>query len=162
MERVHEFTAPHIAFHPYLCSGKRNYCSSTTRVLLQPGGDAPLVAPCKSYTPLGALSSMQPPGTHVPPPAMSPSGRRHGCSSAFSAPPAYGPPPAHHRHPPGPTPPPPPDQPPPGYIHGKCCPFILSGLSFCLIYSRLASEVWICIYKLSGSDVCVCWLRLLF
>ncbi|XP_012254256.2 uncharacterized protein LOC105685030 [Athalia rosae] len=42
--------------------------------------------PCKSYTPLGALSSMQPPGSQGPPhPPMSP--RRH---SAFSAPHQHG------------------------------------------------------------------------
>ncbi|XP_075232443.1 uncharacterized protein LOC142330863 [Lycorma delicatula] len=49
---------------------------------------APVASPCKSYTPLGALSSMQPPGQHRPragPP--SPLGRRHSCTSAFSAPP---------------------------------------------------------------------------
>ncbi|XP_031340964.1 uncharacterized protein LOC116169077 [Photinus pyralis] len=93
---------------------------------------------CKSYTPLSALSSMQPPGTpnqhgvpqhvnsqHVIPlptsqhtPHTSPVGRHHGCTSAFSAPPPgpYGPPPppppAHHTSssaPPG----------DPNYIHGK-------------------------------------------
>jgi len=37
--------------------------------------------PCKSYTPLGALSSMQPPGSQGNHPNMSP--RRH---SAFSTP----------------------------------------------------------------------------
>ncbi|KAK5643401.1 hypothetical protein RI129_007246 [Pyrocoelia pectoralis] len=92
---------------------------------------------CKSYTPLSALSSMQPPGTpnqhgvpqhvnsqHVIPlptsqhtPHTSPVGRHHGCTSAFSAPPPgpYGPPPppppAHHTSssaPPG----------DPNYIHG--------------------------------------------
>lgn len=53
----------------------------------EPAG-APVPSPCKSYTPLGALSSMQPPGQHRPrtgPP--SPLGRRHSCTSAFSAPP---------------------------------------------------------------------------
>ncbi|KAF5274310.1 hypothetical protein FQR65_LT04429 [Abscondita terminalis] len=90
---------------------------------------------CKSYAPLTALSSMQPPGTpnqHAVPitsqhsgaqqviplstaqhiPRTSPIGRRHGCTSAFSAPPAlYGPPlPAHHSS----TSAPPTD---PNYIH---------------------------------------------
>ncbi|XP_046665733.1 uncharacterized protein LOC124357748 isoform X2 [Homalodisca vitripennis] len=69
-----------------------------------------LSSPCKSYTPLSALSSMQPPGHHHPhpPPCQPPRGpplsplqRRHGCSSAFTAPPNY-PPPT------GPPPPPPP------------------------------------------------------
>lgn len=41
--------------------------------------------PCKSYTPLGALSSMQPPGSQGNHPNMSP--RRH---SAFSAPHQHG------------------------------------------------------------------------
>ncbi|XP_057329329.1 uncharacterized protein LOC130670131 isoform X2 [Microplitis mediator] len=41
--------------------------------------------PCKSYTPLGALSSMQPPGSQATHPNMSP--RRH---SAFSAPHQHG------------------------------------------------------------------------
>lgn len=41
--------------------------------------------PCKSYTPLGALSSMQPPGSQGNHPDMSP--RRH---SAFSAPHQHG------------------------------------------------------------------------
>ncbi|KAK4886776.1 hypothetical protein RN001_003047 [Aquatica leii] len=91
---------------------------------------------CKSYAPLTALSSMQPPGTpvqpgvpippqHVGPPHViplssaqhiphtSPISRRHGCTSAFSAPPApYGPPPpAHHSS----TSAPPTD---PNFIHG--------------------------------------------
>ncbi|XP_054264721.1 uncharacterized protein LOC128987739 isoform X2 [Macrosteles quadrilineatus] len=65
--------------------------------------------PCKSYTPLSALSSMQPPGHHHPPcqgprgPPLSPLQRRHGCSSAFSAPPNYPPPPGPP-HPQGPPP----------------------------------------------------------
>lgn len=106
-------------------------------LLFQVTADSP-VQSCKSYTPLSALSSMQPPGTpvqhplvppqhvgsqHVMPlsapqhiPHSSPIGRRHGCASAFSAPPTgpYGPPPPAHHHPP---PPPPPSD--PGYIHGK-------------------------------------------
>ncbi|KAK9511803.1 hypothetical protein O3M35_000395 [Rhynocoris fuscipes] len=45
---------------------------------------------CKTYTPLGALSSMQPPGGNTSNPLV----RRHPCSSAFSAPP----PPCHHPH----------------------------------------------------------------
>lgn len=44
-----------------------------------------LEQPCKSYTPLGALSSMQPPGSQSNHPNMSP--RRH---SAFSAPHQHG------------------------------------------------------------------------
>ncbi|XP_068085713.1 nucleolar and coiled-body phosphoprotein 1-like [Anabrus simplex] len=98
----------------------------------------------KSYTPLGALSNMQPPGAPPPPPhphahphphppppphphphpphphpcgPRSPLGRRHGCASAFSAPPP-GPPAAYSQHPPPPgqptTGPPPVSVPPPG------------------------------------------------
>ncbi|KAL1138908.1 hypothetical protein AAG570_008970 [Ranatra chinensis] len=58
----------------------------------------PVQVACKSYTPLGALSSMQPPGDqasshhlrrhHHPPPAQCSSS-----NSAFSAPPPY-----HHQH----------------------------------------------------------------
>lgn len=44
-----------------------------------------LEQPCKSYTPLGALSSMQPPGSQNNHSNMSP--RRH---SAFSAPHQHG------------------------------------------------------------------------
>lgn len=80
-------------------------------------------SPCKSYTPLSALSSMQPPGHHHghPPvpacqgprgPPLSPLQRRHGCTSAFTAPPNYAPPPPGQPHPQGP--PPHPD------VHGKC------------------------------------------
>ncbi|XP_071632861.1 uncharacterized protein [Temnothorax longispinosus] len=62
--------------------------------------------PCKSYTPLGALSSMQPPGSQGNHPDMSP--RRH---SAFSAPHQHG-----YYQPAGPLiqhpPPPPPTLPP--------------------------------------------------
>ncbi|XP_036140496.1 uncharacterized protein LOC105835086 [Monomorium pharaonis] len=62
--------------------------------------------PCKSYTPLGALSSMQPPGSQGNHPNMSP--RRH---SAFSAPHQHG-----YYQPAGPLiqhpPPPPPTLPP--------------------------------------------------
>lgn len=73
--------------------------------------------PCKSYTPLDALSSMQPPGHHHQQPQprtapLSPIGRRHGCSSAFTAPPNYGP----HQ------PTPPQVQQDPGYIHDAWLP----------------------------------------
>lgn len=91
-------------------------------LLLQSGGDAQPQCP-RSYTPLSALSKMQPPGTHHGVPVgpvgsgdLSPGGRRHGCPSAFSAPPqVYGPhPPPHHLHRHGPIP----EHPQP-YIHGK-------------------------------------------
>ncbi|RZC33700.1 hypothetical protein BDFB_011188, partial [Asbolus verrucosus] len=81
---------------------------------------------CKSYTPLDALSNMQPPPgpgiqhgvphQHMGPPQhvlplpqhqLSPS-RRHGCPSAFSAPHAAPPYPPHH---------PPPIPGDPGYVH---------------------------------------------
>ncbi|XP_021916098.1 uncharacterized protein LOC110828084 isoform X2 [Zootermopsis nevadensis] len=132
--------------------------------------EPPLAPPMKSYTPLGALSNMQPPGAavvggpppphhhhhphahphaHAPPcnvppqqppphrggpinpgvgpvhPPISPLGRRHGCSSAFSAPPppptaAYGPPPQHPQPPHHHHPLPPQGQQDPTYIHGEC------------------------------------------
>lgn len=99
----------------------------------------------KCYTPLDALSNMQPPPgpgiqhgvthPHMGPPhqhvlplpqhQLSP-GRRHGCPSAFTAPlsaPPYPPPPpssasTSHHHP---------SQlpPEPGYIHGKQARFVL-------------------------------------
>lgn len=64
-------------------------------------------SPVKTYTPLGALSSMQPPGSphhvhhlHHLPKTMTiastqeiSSLERHGCPSAFSTPSVYGPPP---------------------------------------------------------------------
>jgi hypothetical protein len=92
---------------------------------------------CKSYTPLDALSNMQPPPgpgiqhgvahQHMGPPQhvlplpqhqLSPS-RRHGCPSAFSAPHAAPPYPPHH-------PPPLPGE--PGYVHGECCRFLDSSI----------------------------------
>lgn len=101
--------------------------------------------PSKSYTPLDALSSMQPPGGsgtphgvsigphHLGPhigahgSQLSPLGRRHGCNSAFSAPPgpyAQG----HHHHPPPLT------TNEPGYIHGKSI-FSILFLSFLYAYN---------------------------
>ncbi|KAF5302257.1 hypothetical protein FQA39_LY10296 [Lamprigera yunnana] len=98
---------------------------------------------CKSYTPLTALSSMQPPGTPVPHavpmppqhvgshvipltssqhvPHTSPIGRRHGCTSAFSAPPTgpYGPPPPAH-HPSSSAPPS-----DPNFIHGELIDLVI-------------------------------------
>ncbi|KAK7600806.1 hypothetical protein V9T40_008247 [Parthenolecanium corni] len=68
-------------------------------------------SPIKTYTPLGALSNMQPPGSphhlhhhhhhHHPPKSVANASstqeisslERHGCPSAFSAPSVYGPPP---------------------------------------------------------------------
>ncbi|KAK9870060.1 hypothetical protein WA026_006154 [Henosepilachna vigintioctopunctata] len=81
----------------------------------------------KSYKPLDALSNMRPPsgGPHhghqtMGPPqhvmSLSPSGIRHGCSSAFTAP---HPSPYHHVAPPQHGPPPPNMNAEPGYIHGE-------------------------------------------
>ncbi|XP_022914588.2 bromodomain-containing protein 4 isoform X1 [Onthophagus taurus] len=85
--------------------------------------------PSKSYTPLDALSNMQPPtgttGQHSVPighhhlgpphisPQLSPLPRRHGCSSAFSAPPGHYPATGHHHHHPQTQ-----LHPEQGYVHG--------------------------------------------
>ncbi|XP_023722154.1 uncharacterized protein LOC111872450 isoform X2 [Cryptotermes secundus] len=157
--------------------------------------EPPLAPPMKSYTPLGALSNMQPPGSAVvggPPPAhhhhhahghphahpppcnvppqqqpphrggpvnpggvsvhppISPLGRRHGCSSAFSAPPppsaaAYGPPPQHPQPPPHHhSHPPPQGQQDPAYIHGyyqPAGPLISAHHQHCSSISSSSSNV---------------------
>ncbi|XP_017792679.1 PREDICTED: uncharacterized protein LOC108574576 [Habropoda laboriosa] len=74
-----------IAGMQYRISSTSHTQTAATAVATELHDQQKLEQPCKSYTPLGALSSMQPPGTQGNHPNMSP--RRH---SAFSAPHQHG------------------------------------------------------------------------
>ncbi|XP_076172762.1 uncharacterized protein LOC143149346 isoform X2 [Ptiloglossa arizonensis] len=74
-----------IAGMQYRISSTSHTQTAATAVATELHDQQKLEQPCKSYTPLGALSSMQPPGSQSNHPNMSP--RRH---SAFSAPHQHG------------------------------------------------------------------------
>ncbi|XP_076641628.1 uncharacterized protein LOC143352749 isoform X2 [Halictus rubicundus] len=74
-----------IAGMQYRISSTSHTQTAATAVATELHDQQKLEQPCKSYTPLGALSSMQPPGSQGNHPNMSP--RRH---SAFSAPHQHG------------------------------------------------------------------------
>ncbi|XP_017892473.1 uncharacterized protein LOC108632416 [Ceratina calcarata] len=74
-----------IAGMQYRISSTSHTQTAATAVATELHDQQKLEQPCKSYTPLGALSSMQPPGSQGSHPNMSP--RRH---SAFSAPHQHG------------------------------------------------------------------------
>nr|XP_012149866.1 PREDICTED: uncharacterized protein LOC100880619 isoform X2 [Megachile rotundata] len=74
-----------IAGMQYRISSTSHTQTAATAVATELHDQQKLEQPCKSYTPLGALSSMQPPGSQGNHPSMSP--RRH---SAFSAPHQHG------------------------------------------------------------------------
>nr|XP_034182566.1 uncharacterized protein LOC117605395 isoform X1 [Osmia lignaria]XP_034182567.1 uncharacterized protein LOC117605395 isoform X1 [Osmia lignaria]XP_034182568.1 uncharacterized protein LOC117605395 isoform X1 [Osmia lignaria]XP_034182569.1 uncharacterized protein LOC117605395 isoform X1 [Osmia lignaria]XP_034182570.1 uncharacterized protein LOC117605395 isoform X1 [Osmia lignaria] len=69
----------------YRISSTSHTQTAATAVATELHDQQKLEQPCKSYTPLGALSSMQPPGSQGNHPSLSP--RRH---SAFSAPHQHG------------------------------------------------------------------------